>query len=95
MEAAQAGLYLCPSHQPFLYQLPEQEQQQVPLPWPSVCQKPQVSWAQQQLQWNRHLKVILPQGKQHVQEPASLSSLQPVLHRGPEDRDLVCHKEGC
>lgn len=31
MEAAQAGLYLCPSHQPFLYQLPEQEQQQVPL----------------------------------------------------------------
>ena len=31
MEAAQAGLYLCPSHQPFLYQLLEQEQQQVPL----------------------------------------------------------------
>ena len=30
-EAAQAGLYLWPSHEPFLYQLPEQEQQQVPL----------------------------------------------------------------
>lgn len=30
-EAVQAGLYLCPSHQTFLYQLPEQEQQQVPL----------------------------------------------------------------
>ena len=27
MEAAQAGLYLCPSHEPFLYQLPEQEEQ--------------------------------------------------------------------
>lgn len=30
-EAAQASLYLHPSHQTFLYQLPEQEEQQVPL----------------------------------------------------------------
>lgn len=45
------------------------------LPWPSICQKPHISWAQQQLQWNWHLKVILPQGEQHVQEPSSLPSL--------------------
>lgn len=31
MEAAQAGLYLHPSHETLLHQLPEQEQQQVPL----------------------------------------------------------------
>lgn len=30
-EAAQAVLYLCPSHESFLYQLPEQEEEQVPL----------------------------------------------------------------
>lgn len=30
-EAAQAGLYLSLSHEAFLYQLPEQEEQQVPL----------------------------------------------------------------
>ena len=53
------------------------------LPRPSGCQKPHVSWPQQQLQRNRHLKVILPQGNQHEQEPSSLPSLQLVLCRGP------------
>jgi hypothetical protein len=53
------------------------------LPRPSVCQKPHISRAQQQLEWNRPLEVIFPQGKQHVQKPSGLSSLQPVLCWGP------------